>query len=84
MNSNIEFADQKAQNKNILAYIRSNGSEQYAVVINFGETSSVSINEKYKSGFVEVATGGIFEAFQKTIDLGSITLKKGDGLVIRL
>ena len=84
MNPNIELTQGTNGNRNILAFIRSDGSQRFAIIINFGETTSVSIDTSQQSGVVEVATGGIFDHAGKTINLSNVTLKKGDGLVIRL
>ncbi|RUS73006.1 hypothetical protein EGW08_019228 [Elysia chlorotica] len=77
-------------NKNVLAFLRFFGSERYLVAINFGQESST---DDHRGGPVAVATGTVVAntgavsddlAKGRTIDLSSLTLRPGDGLVIQL
>lgn len=82
LNAKIEFA---SDDDNILAYIRSNGSKQFLIVIHFGQNPvTVSLSTGHQSGFVVAATGKIFDRLHKVIDTQNIPLERGDGLVILL
>ena len=81
LNSHIDLSD---QDNDLIVYIRSNASDKYIVIINFGETSSVSIGSGHETGFVEVATRGVLDLLHKDVSMSDVTLNKGDGLVIRL
>ena len=82
LNNRIEFP---AEDDNILTYTRSSGSHKYLVVINFGQNQiTVSLDAGHPSGTVVAATGGMYYALNKNIDLKTVPLNRGDGLVIRL
>ena len=45
---------------------------------------TVSSDAGHKTGTVVATTGGMYHALDKRIDLKSVPLNRGDGLVIRL
>lgn len=82
LNAEIEFA---SEDDNVLSYVRSDGTQKFLVVINFGQKAEiVSLASEYKSGPVVAATTRIFDRLYKVIDTQNMLLERGDGMVIHL
>ena len=81
LNANIEHLAGHPDDSNILAYSRSDGTNKYVVVINFGTLATCSLDRK---GIVKVATKWFHDLEGQTVGLSDIVLGKGDGLVLKL
>ena len=81
LNADIEFP---SEDNNVLAYIRTDGSRQYLVVMHFGQNPTTVTINNHSLGFVEAATKGTYKRLHKKIDVRNIFLNRGDGLVVQL
>lgn len=84
LNANIEFLEGIPRVSDILAYMRSYGSTRYAVVINFGDTLSFSMDKYRQTAVVRVTTRRLYDQLDNIIHLKNIMLQRGDGLVLLL
>ena len=84
LNANVELLEGELDDRNILAYIRSDGTQRYIVVMNFGYSTSFSLDKDHTKGVVKVATKRLHNIEGQGVDLNDISLEKGDGLVIQL
>ncbi|KAK3765353.1 hypothetical protein RRG08_065109 [Elysia crispata] len=77
-------------NENVLAFLRTFGSERYLVAINFGQENSTDDHSaspvNQSTGTVAAITGAVSEDLGKghQVNLNNLTLKPGDGVVIQL